>query len=105
MTAPTTTTAPAPSSRLSTAAIIAIAFVAMLVLGGVGAIIGKSAESDTKLPKRLDSPFGASSNLRAGTLKRVTAVPQSTATGATPGNPAGDSVTLGNNSRHALRVA
>jgi hypothetical protein len=93
MTLPTTTTGRAPSSRLSTAAIIAITFVAVLVLGGVGALIGKSAESDNKLPRRFGSPVTATNNLRAGTLSKLTATPRSVHAGAA----ATDSVILGDN--------
>jgi hypothetical protein len=67
MTAPTTTTrAAAPVSRLSTTAIIVIAVVAIFVLGGLGVLIGASAESDAKLPGRVGRPGGSARSLQAG---------------------------------------
>ena len=99
MTAPGTPATPATSSRLSTASLIAIAFVAILVLGGVGILIGKSAESDTKLPSApIGSPSAGSKSSQLGTQDNLALTPQSLPAGGGPtDNPAADSVTLGQN--------
>jgi len=100
MTAPTTTTAPPPASRFSTITIVAIALVGILVLGGVGALIGKSAESDRKFPSApLPSPNRGTNNLQTGSRSYRSATPRAQATGGgpteDPGTDGSTSVTLG----------
>jgi hypothetical protein len=92
VTAPAVTTRPAsPVSRLSTTAILAIAVVAILVLGGLGVLVGASAESDTKLPARVGRPGESARSLQAGGGSHFTATRRA---GTLALGAAGETVTL-----------